>query len=59
MWVELCVAVGIHPVSKYTPNKTHPMGNGSNLHQERINVCKQEVTVAHTYTSFNHNNKKN
>jgi hypothetical protein len=27
----------------------------SNLDQERIDVCKQEIFLGETYTSFNHN----
>jgi len=30
---------------------------GSNLGQERIDVCKQELSVTETYTSLNHGNK--
>jgi len=30
---------------------------GSNLDQERIDVCKQELSVTGTYTSLNHSNK--
>jgi hypothetical protein len=29
---------------------------GSNLDQERTDVCKQELIIAEIYTSFNHNN---
>jgi len=28
---------------------------GSNLYQEKIDVCNQELIVVETYTSFNHN----
>ena len=28
----------------------------SNLDQERIDVCKQEIIAAETYTSLHHNN---
>jgi len=31
------------------------MGKGSNLHQERIDVYKQELTVADIYMSSKHN----
>jgi hypothetical protein len=31
---------------------------GFNLNQERIQVCKHEVVVKETYSSFNHNNKQ-
>jgi hypothetical protein len=30
---------------------------GSNLGQERIDVCKQEPSVTETYTSLNYSNK--
>jgi hypothetical protein len=30
---------------------------GSNLGQESIDVCKQELSVTGTYTSLNHSNK--
>jgi hypothetical protein len=38
---------------------THRTGTRSNLDQERLGVCEQELIVAETCTSFNHNNTQN
>jgi len=38
------------------PKKAHDREMGSNIDQVRTDVCKQELPVAETYTSFNHNN---
>ena len=43
-------------MSQNTPNKTHRTGMGSNLDQERKEVCKQELIIVETYTSFNLHN---
>jgi hypothetical protein len=38
--------------------KTQHTGMGSIVDQKRIEVCKQELIIIETYTSFNHNNNK-
>ena len=35
-----------------------PMGTGSSLNQETINVCKQELVIKDSYTYFNPSNKQ-
>jgi hypothetical protein len=37
---------------QYTPNKSTPIGTGTNLTQEKVDVCKQELIAVEINTRF-------
>jgi hypothetical protein len=48
-----------YPIPIWQETKdTQYSGTGSNLDQERIDVCKQELNAMETHTSFHHSNKQ-